>query len=57
MEGLMAQFGMPSRIYPSLTIVSALAPPLAIIVSVSLGGILPFQHIRRLEPVSAMGAA
>ena len=57
MEGLMAQFGMPSRIYPSLTIVSALAPPLAIIVSVSLGGILPFQHIRRLEPVTAMGAA
>ncbi len=57
MEDIMAQFGLPSRIYPRLSLFSALAGPAAILISVTLGGVIPFLRIRRLEPVSAMGAA
>ncbi len=57
MENIMAQFGLPSRLFPTLSPVSALAGPLAILAAVTIGGIVPFVHIRRLEPVSAMGAA
>ena len=57
MDDIMAQFGLPSRIYPQLSVFSALAGPLAIITSVAIGGVIPFLRIRRLEPVSAMGAA
>lgn len=56
-EDMMAQFGLPSRIYPAVSFVSALGGPLAIIFGVALGGIVPYRRIIRLEPVSAMGAA
>ncbi len=57
MENIMAQFGLPSRIYPSLDPISASAGPLAILASVALGGLVPCLRIRRLHPVSAMRAA
>ena len=55
-EELAAQFGLPSRIYPALSWFTALAGPLALVFSVTLGGLVPFFRILRLRPVSAMGA-
>ncbi len=57
LEGLLAQFGLPARIFPTLSLTSALVGPSAIVAGVALGGIVPYLRIRRLEPVAAMGAA
>jgi putative ABC transport system permease protein len=56
-EGLMAQWGLPGRLYPTLSLVSAFAGPAVIVASVAAAGLIPFRRIRRLEPVAAMGAA
>jgi putative ABC transport system permease protein len=56
-EGLMAQWGLPGRLYPTLSLTSAFAGPAVIVASVALAGLVPFRRIRRLEPVAAMGAA
>jgi putative ABC transport system permease protein len=57
LEGLLAQWGLPGRLYPSLTLTSVLVGPLAIVLSVCIAGLVPFQRIRRLEPIAAMRAA
>ena len=57
MEGLMAQWGLPGRLYPTLSFVSAAAGPAAIILSVAVAGLFPVRRIGRLEPVAAMRAA
>lgn len=56
-EGLMAQWGLPGRLYPTLSLTSALAGPGVIVLSVAIAGLVPFRRIRRLEPIAAMGAA
>ncbi len=56
-EGLMAQWGLPGRLYPTLSLTSALAGPVVIVLSVAFAGLIPFRRIRRLEPVVAMGVA
>lgn len=55
-EGLFAQWGLSGRLYPSLSLTSALAGPLVIVLSVVIAGLVPYRRIRRLEPVAAMGA-
>lgn len=55
LEGLMAQFGLPDRLYPDLSFVSAFAGPALIVTAVAIGGIVPYRRILGLEPVSAMG--
>lgn len=57
MEGVMAQFGLPDRLYPNLSLISAFAGPILIIAAVAVGGIVPYRRILGLEPVSAMGDA
>ncbi|GHE05406.1 hypothetical protein U879_04010 [Defluviimonas sp. 20V17] len=56
-EGLMAQWGLPGRLYPTLSATSALVGPAVIVVSVAVAGLIPMRRIRRLEPVKAMRAA
>ncbi|HEV2364022.1 MAG TPA: FtsX-like permease family protein [Caulobacteraceae bacterium] len=56
LEGLLAQWGMPGRLYPHVSAISLLAGPLAIVVSVAVGGFVPYLRIRRLEPLAAMAA-
>lgn len=56
-EGLFAQWGLSGRLYPSLSVTSALAGPLVIVLSVAVAGLVPYRRIHRLEPVAAMGAA
>ncbi|MBL6936975.1 MAG: ABC transporter permease [Alphaproteobacteria bacterium] len=52
-----AQYGLPSRLYPEFSALSALIGPGALFVAISLGGIVPYLHVRRLEAASAMRAA
>ena len=55
-EGAFAQWGVPGRLYPKLTVFSLLAAPAAIAVFTAAVGIIPFIRLRRLEPVAAMRA-
>lgn len=57
MENLMAQWGLPGRLYPTLSVTSALAGPAVIILCVAFAGLIPVRHINRLEPISAMRSA
>lgn len=53
-EGVFAQWGLPGRMYPSITAFSLLAGPSAVAVLTALTGIVPYLRLRRLEPVTAM---
>ena len=57
LEGLLSQWGLPGRLYPSLSPTSALAGPVLLVVSVAIAGVVPYRRILRLEPVSAMRSA
>ncbi len=54
---LLAQYGLPPRLYPLLDLVSALTGPLAVLVAIVLGGIVPYARIARLTPLIAMRSA
>ena len=48
------QFGIPSVLYPKLTLISVTAGPLAVFVITVLAALYPALKIRRLKPVEAM---
>ena len=51
---ILSQYGIPSRLYPRLTLLSASAGPL-VVLAITLGAALyPALKIRRLKPVEAM---
>jgi ABC-type lipoprotein release transport system permease subunit len=50
----MRQFGIPSRFYPELSLVSATAGPGAVLIITLLAALYPALKIRRLTPVDAM---
>ncbi len=54
---LLAQFGLPPKLYPSLTWLSATLGPSAILIAIVLGGIVPYLRVARLTAASAMRAA
>ena len=54
---LMAQFGMSTRLYPSLTAFSAFAGPGALLLTILVGGLVPYLRVSRLTPAIAMRAA
>ncbi len=54
---LLAQFGLPEKLYPTLTPLSALIGPGAILLSVTLSGIVPYLRVTHLTAASAMQAA
>lgn len=56
-EGVFAQWGLPSRMYPRLSAFSLLTGPAAIALATAVAGVLPYLRIRRLRPVAAMRAA
>ena len=55
--GVLAQFGLPQRIYPSLTLFSAALGPAALLVAIALGGLVPYLRVARLTPALAIRAA
>ena len=50
---LLSQYGVPSRLYPTLTPSSALFGPLALIAAVTVGGIAPYLRVMGLTPAMA----
>ncbi len=55
-EALFAQWHMPSTLYPALNVVSVLAGPAVIALSIAVAGLVPYARVRRLKPVQAMRA-
>ena len=53
-QGITAQFGMPSRLFPQLTLFSASAAPCAILACILIGGIAPYLRVTRLTPAEAV---
>lgn len=51
---IMRQFGIPSRFFPDLSLISATAGPGAVFVITLLAALYPALKIRRLTPVEAM---
>ncbi len=51
---LSKQFGMPSRLYPRLSLLSASIGPVVVFVITLLSALYPALKIRRLKPVEAM---
>jgi putative ABC transport system permease protein len=54
---LLAQYGLPPRLYPTLDLVSAATGPVAILLAIVLGGIVPYLRVARLTAVAAMRSA
>lgn len=57
MEGtqeIYAQWGLPSKFYPEMTFGRVTAGPAAIVILISLLGIIPYRRVKGLEPVEAM---
>jgi hypothetical protein len=49
--------GLPSRLYPALTPLSALVGPAALMAAIGVGGVVPYLRVRRLTPALAMRGA
>jgi putative ABC transport system permease protein len=56
LHNLLAQFGLPPRLYPTLTVFSALIGPAAILFAICIGGVVPYVRVARLAPVLATRA-
>ncbi len=56
MEEAMSRYNLPGRLYPELSILSALAGPAAVFVGGMLAAIYPALRLFRLQPVAAMRA-
>jgi len=54
LESLLAQFGLPPRLYPSLSWLSATAGPAAIVAAIVVGGLVPWLRVSRLTAASAL---
>ena len=57
MADLLAQFGLPPRLYPALSPLSALVGPGAILFAIMIGGIVPYLRVAQLTPALAMRAS
>jgi len=55
-EDLLAQWNMPSRIYPDVNLLSLTLGPVAIFLATLAASLFPVRRIRRLRPVDAMKA-
>jgi ABC-type lipoprotein release transport system permease subunit len=53
---ILSQYGIPSRLYPRLTFLSATAGPTVVLVITLVAALFPALKIRRLKPVEAMTA-
>jgi len=56
MDEIYAQWGLPSRMYPQMTVFRVLIGPGAIVAAIAVLGIIPYRRTLGLEPVSAMAA-
>ncbi len=56
LEQILKQYGLPTRLYPAVSLLSVSLGPLAIVLSICIGGLVPYLHVRRLQAASAMRA-
>jgi putative ABC transport system permease protein len=56
MDDLYAEWGLPSRFYPAMTVGRVLMGPGAIVVSIAVLGVIPYRRVLGLEPVKAMAS-
>lgn len=56
MDELYAEWGLPSRFYPAMTVGRVLMGPGAIVVSIAVLGVIPYRRVLGLEPVKAMAS-
>jgi ABC-type antimicrobial peptide transport system permease subunit len=56
-EQVLQQYGLPTQLYPSLSLLSLTAGPLAIAGAIAIGGIVPYFHVLRLIAARAMRGA
>jgi ABC-type lipoprotein release transport system permease subunit len=56
-EALFAQWGLPGRLYPRLSLLSLSAGPGVMLAFILIAGIFPYRRVHRLEPVAAMRTA
>lgn len=54
---VLARYGLPTRLYPALSALSAIAGPGALVLAICIGGFVPYAHIRRLQAAAAMRTA
>ena len=55
-EGLMQQYGIPDRIRPRLTLISATAGPILVFIVTMITALYPAIKVQKLKPVEAMRA-
>ena len=53
-EDILKQYGIPDRLYPRLSLISAAAGPLVVFVITFVSSVFPALKIRKLKPVEAM---
>jgi len=51
------QYGLPTRLFPTMSALSVLLGPTVITLAICVGGIVPYLHVRRLTAASAMRAS
>jgi putative ABC transport system permease protein len=56
-ETFFAQWGLPGKLYPRLSLLSLSAGPGVLVICILLAGVFPYRRVRRLEPVAAMRSA
>lgn len=56
-EALFAQWGLPGKLFPRLSLLSLSAGPGVMVACIFVAGIFPYRRVRNLEPVAAMRAA
>jgi hypothetical protein len=54
---ILAQFGVPDRLYPTLTPFSAFAGPAALFAAIAAGGLAPYLRVMGLTAAGALKAA
>ena len=57
MAGVLSQFGLPSRLYPTLSPLSAFTGPAVLLAAILLGGVAPYLRVARITPGAAMRSA
>ena len=53
-EDILKQYGIPDRLYPRLSLISAAAGPLVVFVITFVSSVFPALKIKKLKPVEAM---
>lgn len=54
---ILSQYGIPSRLYPRLTLLSATTGPMVVLLITLAAALYPAMKIRRLKPVEAMNVS